>query len=224
VIPLKPTALLSKKQGVCARLRPFPGGVLQGGDRGQPAHAELQRLRDSRPPRLPWPGRRTDWDARRVLGVKGLRYRREFRQWNNATVPLARFKDRVYTTANTFAADVEVAHFGSAPLANAPSRWSIVGAAGKVVASGSWDARAIPRGKGTPLGKVSVDLAKLPAPAQYKLVVELQSGATTFKNDWNFWLLSCDGRVRCSRIRSQYEFMAGSGDPARLWRQGALHA
>jgi hypothetical protein len=119
---------------------------------------------------------------------KGYATAAEFRQWNNATVPLARFKDRVYTTANTFAADVEVAHFGSAPLANAPSRWSIVGAAGKVVASGSWDARAIPRGKGTPLGKVSVDLAKLPAPAQYKLVVELQSGATTFKNDWNFWL------------------------------------
>jgi hypothetical protein len=33
-----------------------------------------------------------------------------------------------------------------------------------------------------------VDLSKLPAPAQYKLVVELHSGATTFKNDWNFWL------------------------------------
>jgi hypothetical protein len=119
---------------------------------------------------------------------KGYVTAAEFRQWNNATVPLARFKDRVYTTAGTFAADVEVAHFGPAPLANATSHWSIVGTAGKVVASGSWAARAIPRGKGIPLGKVSVDLSKLPAPAQYKLVVELHSGATTFKNDWNFWL------------------------------------
>jgi hypothetical protein len=117
---------------------------------------------------------------------KGYATASEFRQWNNATVPLARFKDRVYTTAGTFAADVEVAHFGPAPLANATSHWSIVGAAGKVVASGNWDARAIPRGKGIALGKVSVDLAKLAAPAQYKLVVELQCGA--FKNDWNFWL------------------------------------
>jgi beta-galactosidase len=119
---------------------------------------------------------------------KGYATAAEFRQWNNATVPLARFKDRVYTTANTFAADVEVAHFGAAPLANATSRWSIVGTGGKVVANGSWPARAIPRGKGNPLGKVSVDLSKLHAPAQYKLVVELQSDATTFKNDWNFWL------------------------------------
>jgi hypothetical protein len=119
---------------------------------------------------------------------KGYATAVEFRQWNNATVPLARFKDRTYTTANTFAASVEVAHFGSVPLVNAVSRWSVVGTAGKVVASGSWDARAIPRGKGTPLGNVSVDLSKLHAPAQYKLVVELQSDATTFKNDWNFWL------------------------------------
>jgi beta-galactosidase len=119
---------------------------------------------------------------------KGYATAAEFRQWNHATVPLARFKDRVYTSDGTFAADVEVAHFGVAPLAGAASRWSIVDAAGKAVASGSWDARDIPRGKGTPLGKVSVDLSKFHAPAQYRLVVELHGGAATFKNDWNFWL------------------------------------
>jgi hypothetical protein len=119
---------------------------------------------------------------------KGYTTPAEFRQWNNSTVPLARFKDRVYTTANTFEADVEVAHFGRAPLAGATSRWSIVGRDGKAVASGSWPGRDIPRGKGTPLGKVSVELTKLPAPAQYKLVVELRSAAAAFKNDWNFWV------------------------------------
>jgi hypothetical protein len=119
---------------------------------------------------------------------KGYATAAEFRQWNNATVPLARFKDRVYTTAGTFVADVEVAHFGPVRLANASSHWSIVNGGGKVVGSGSWDARAIPRGKGTSLGKVSVDLSTLHAPAQYRLVVELVNGATTFKNDWNFWL------------------------------------
>ena len=119
---------------------------------------------------------------------KGYATAAEFRKWNNATVPLARFKDRVYTSGGKFSADVEVAHFGAAPLAGATSRWSVVDTAGKAVASGSWDMQAIPRGKGTALGKVSVDLSKLHAPAQYKLIVELHSGAATFKNDWNFWL------------------------------------
>jgi beta-galactosidase len=120
--------------------------------------------------------------------TKGYAGPTEFRQWNNTTVPLTRFKDRVFTTADTFTSDVEVAHFGPRPLDSAASHWSIVSTAGKVVASGTFPTRAIPRGKNIALGKVSADLAKLPAPAQYKLVVEIHSGASTFKNDWNFWL------------------------------------
>ena len=120
--------------------------------------------------------------------TKGYAGPTEFRQWNSSTVPLTRFKDRVYTSDATFTSDVEVAHFGPKAFDNATSNWSVVSTAGKVMASGTFPARAIPRGKGTPLGKVSVELAKLPAPAQYKLVVEVHGGAATFKNDWNFWV------------------------------------
>jgi hypothetical protein len=122
------------------------------------------------------------WETKEYVGPA------EFRQWNNTTVPLSRFKDRVYTTAQTFTSDIEVAHFGPAVFANATSNWSVITLAGKVMASGAFPARAIPRGKGTALGSVSVDLAKLPVPAQYKLVVEVHGGVTTFKNDWNFWV------------------------------------
>jgi hypothetical protein len=118
---------------------------------------------------------------------KGYVEAAEFCQYNNATVPLARLQDRVYTTANTLNAEVELAHFGPAPLARARPQWRIVSANGKSVASGEWPARAIPRGKNIALGSVSADLSKLPAPAQYKLVVELHD-ATIFRNEWSFWL------------------------------------
>ncbi len=121
------------------------------------------------------------WETKSYVGPV------EFRQFNNATVPLARLKDRVYTTAETLKAEVELAHFGPAPLASASSQWQIVSAAGKIVANGSWPARAVPRGKNIPLGSISADLSKLPAPAQYKLVVELH-GAAIFRNEWSFWL------------------------------------
>ena len=111
----------------------------------------------------------------------------EYRQFNNETVPLARLKDRVFTTADTLNADVEVAHYGQTPIASAACGWRIVGPAGKVVASGSWAAREIPRGKNIPLGKVSADLSKLNAPAQYKLTVEVR-GTKVFRNEWNFWV------------------------------------
>ena len=121
------------------------------------------------------------WEPKSYVGPA------EFRQFNNATVPLARLKDRVYTTAETLKAEVELAHFGPAPLASTSSQWQIATTAGKIVASGDWPARAVPRGKNIPLGSISADLSKLPAPAQYKLMVELH-GATIFKNEWNFWL------------------------------------
>ena len=110
----------------------------------------------------------------------------EFRQYNNTTVPLARFKDRTFTTASTLTADIELAHFGPHPLASTTPAWRVVSTSGKAVASGTLPARTIPRGKNIPLGNISADLAKLPAPAQYKLVVELQN--TPFHNEWNFWL------------------------------------
>lgn len=121
------------------------------------------------------------WEPKSYVGPA------EFRQYSNTTVPLARLKDRVFTTAETLKADVEVAHYGPAPLANAASQWQIVTTAGAAVASGSFKARPIPRGKNIPLGSITADLSKLAAPAQYKLVVELH-GATTFKNQWDFWL------------------------------------
>ena len=111
----------------------------------------------------------------------------EFRQYSNTTVPLARLKDRVFTTADTLKAEVELAHYGAAALEHATSRWQIVDMAGKAVASGNLSTKTIPRGKNIPLGTVTADLLKLAAPAQYKLVVEL-IGATTFRNEWNFWL------------------------------------
>ena len=121
------------------------------------------------------------WEPKSYVGST------EFRQYCNTTVPLARLKDRVYTTADTLKADVEVAHFGPAPLASASSQWQIISAAGKTVASGSWPAQAIPRGKNIPLGTISADLSKLTAPAQYTLVVELHE-TSTFRNEWKFWL------------------------------------
>jgi len=121
------------------------------------------------------------WEPKNYVGPA------EFRQYCNTTVPLARLKNSVYTTADTLNADVEVAHYGPSPLTSASSQWQIVNAVGKIVASGNWPARAVPRGKNLPLGSITADLSKLSAPAQYKLVVELH-GATIFRNEWNFWL------------------------------------
>jgi len=130
----------------------------------------------------------------------------EFKQFCNTTVPLARLRQRVFTTAEAFDVDVELAHYGAEPIENGMAVWKIVAAPG---VQGEWEPRTIPIGKNLPLGKISVDLSKLAAPGEYKLVVTVAPasffspvdrkivpgpgivrGVTYFENDWNFWLYS----------------------------------
>jgi beta-galactosidase len=118
---------------------------------------------------------------------KGYATPAEYRQFNSATVLLARLKERVLTAADTLRTQVEIAHYGPKPLANARPVWKIVADSGRVMASGQWEARSVPRGKNQFLGDISVDLSPLPAPARYKLVVELK-GEVEARNEWNFWL------------------------------------
>ncbi|HWB84114.1 MAG TPA: hypothetical protein VG675_08245 [Bryobacteraceae bacterium] len=117
---------------------------------------------------------------------KGYVTPEEFRQFNNTTVPLARLRDRVMTTDKPFQVEVELAHYGAKPLASVTPVWRIVDRDEKAVISGALPARPVPRGSNLALGTISTDLAKLRAPAAYKLVVELQG--TAFRNEWNFWL------------------------------------
>jgi hypothetical protein len=136
---------------------------------------------------------------------KGYATPEEFKNFCNTTVPLARLRQRVFTAADRFDVDVEVAHFSAKPLENVKGVWRIVGGAFQI--SGEWDATTIPIGKNIPLGKISIDLAKLPAAREYKLIVTVGPtrffsatdrkiipgpgvvrGETYFENDWNFWV------------------------------------
>ena len=121
---------------------------------------------------------------------KGYATPGEFRRFNSATVPLARLTKRVFTADEEFEVEAEVAHYGAAPLAGALPVWRVVDSRGRVGARGSWHARTIPVGKNTLLGRLSVDLSKLAAPGQYRLVVGLRGAEA--ENDWNFWVYPPD--------------------------------
>ena len=56
---------------------------------------------------------------------KGVVTAAEVRQWNAATVALARFDRYTWTNDQTFRATIEVAHFGPADLGEETARWSL---------------------------------------------------------------------------------------------------
>jgi hypothetical protein len=110
----------------------------------------------------------------------------EFSRFTNSTVPLARLDKRVFTSDERLIADVEVSHFGPAPLRGAIAAWRLAGDGGATVASGKLPPRSIPVDGAVALGRLSIDLAGIPAPARYKLVIGLEG--TPFENDWDVWV------------------------------------
>jgi len=120
----------------------------------------------------------------------------EFKKFCNTVVPLARLKQRVFTTAEKLDAEVEVANFSAATMTNGQMAWTIRDASGKIMMQDAGMPNKIPIGKGIPLGKITADLSKFPAPAQYRLVVAVGPQPLNshgplppyFQNDWNFWL------------------------------------
>lgn len=116
---------------------------------------------------------------------KGYTTADEFKQFCGPVVPLARLTQRIFTTADTLNVDCEIANFSAAPLENAAPVWEVEDASGHVIHS-DWPVRTIAVGKNIPLGKISLDLSKLAAPAQCKLRIHLDG--TTVSNEWKFWL------------------------------------
>jgi beta-galactosidase len=110
----------------------------------------------------------------------------EFKRFAGPTVPLARLTKRIYMGNETLDTDVEIYNFADQPFAGATPYWKLVDLAGKTAAEGTWPARDIPIGKNIALGHVTVDLSKVPAPREYRLVVGLTG--TKVENDWNLWL------------------------------------
>ena len=137
----------------------------------------------------------------------------EFKNFCNTTVPLARLRQRVFTTADTFDVDVEVAHYGAKPLENVKGVWQFSG--GGLQLKGEWDATNIPIGKNFSLGKIVVELGRLKVvPSEGKLTVTVGPtaffgpidkriipgpdrirGETYFENSWNFWVYPTPGTM-----------------------------
>lgn len=138
---------------------------------------------------------------------KGYVTAKEFSRFCNSTVPLARLPKRVFTTAESLEAGIEVAHFGAGPLSEAVVAWKLMSDDGRLVAGGQsvsgtnvpfaelskiqppvWHfpphGTDLPVGSRFVAGKVSVELQKFPAPARYQLVVAVASRLTAHTGDF----------------------------------------
>ena len=107
-----------------------------------------------------------------------------FRGFCGPTVPLARMSKLIYTSDDTFAADIEAAHFGPFPIPGTDPEWVIGDVSGKILTGGKFPRLIVPQGSAVPLGEIRLSLAPFKAPGRYTLAVKLE----TTVNSWNFWV------------------------------------
>ncbi len=122
---------------------------------------------------------------------KGYITAAEYSRFCNQTVPLARLAKRVYYDSEPIVADIEVAHFGKAPLRQTPVNWTLTTAAGQPVASGQLPSREIPWGNGIALGKIETAPRKVDRAQKWVLEVEVAG----FSNTWDIWVYPSENKA-----------------------------
>jgi len=120
------------------------------------------------------------WDSKGYISPE------EYRRFCNSTVPLARMGKRVWSNAESFIAEVEIAHFGPEPLNAQLVSWQLINAEGGPETQGSFAPQDIPIGNAYPLGRVTFPLKDLKPSQKYTLVIGLEG--TSFENDWDLWV------------------------------------
>ena len=120
------------------------------------------------------------------MDSKGLITPAAWRRFCGPVVPLARMDSYTWTSAQTFTAQLEVAHYGPDPLPARTLTWTLDDARGRTLRQGTLPPRDYPQGGLVPAGVLTIPLADLPVPARYNLRLKL--GGTSYQNDYPLWV------------------------------------
>ena len=108
-----------------------------------------------------------------------------WRQWCSEVVPLARFEKYAWTTAERFAATIDLCNYGPVAFAGAELSWRLDDGQGRTLASGVLKGDA-PLGGLSPLGKLDIPLDAVAAPRRVELTLALKG--TEYRNSYPLWV------------------------------------
>lgn len=123
---------------------------------------------------------------------KGLVEPEKFRESCGPTVLLARMPRRIYTPADTFAPEMEIYNYGASDIPAGKVNWTLADAStGAVAARGAIRHGKVNRSSVDSIGRATVKLAGLAAPARYTFRASTADGSVG--NEWDIWVLPADG-------------------------------
>lgn len=115
---------------------------------------------------------------------KGYVTSSEFKEFCNSTVPLARMEKFIYSNTENLEADIEIAHYGQAPLMPGKATWKLEDKSGNTVAEGSINHDEIGIGNCIEIGKIDTRLDAVTHPSQLQLAVNIGG----YVNRWDIWV------------------------------------
>lgn len=159
---------------------------------------------------------------------KGITTPEAWRQFCSETVPLCLFDTYTWTTDETFAAEIKVAHYGPADRPGTRVAWTLRDGNGRDVGAGSLGPFTLKQGEVYPVGEIRAPLAKVTAPAKLQLNVSIEG--TSYRNQYDLWVYpphidtaSPTGVVIADRLdQKMLEYLAGGGKALLFPRHDAL--
>ncbi|MCY3017483.1 MAG: beta-galactosidase [Planctomycetota bacterium] len=117
---------------------------------------------------------------------KGLIAPEAWRQFCCETVPLLLMEKYTWTTKETFAGEIKIAHYGAADIPDARVTWTVGDSEGPAVASGTLGPMTVRQGEVFPVGRIRVPLDRFRAPN--KLTVTAAVEGTAYRNRYDIWV------------------------------------
>ncbi|MBB6129226.1 sugar-binding domain-containing protein [Mucilaginibacter lappiensis] len=115
---------------------------------------------------------------------KGYITGKEYSQFCNAIVPLARLPKMIYLNNEIFTVPVEIAQFGRQELSSVTPKWSIKNDKGDVLFRGELGTTNIPLGNTIKLGVIKQALNSITKPAKLTLAVSVAG----YENSWEVFV------------------------------------
>ena len=123
---------------------------------------------------------------------KGYVDEKEYSQFCNAVVPLARIQKQVLTNNEQLVADIEFAQYGENPIEDAEVTWSLEDASGKALQSGIFTCD-LPLGSGVSVGHIEYPLNACEDPVALTLKVGIKD--TPIANSWPVWVYPAEKKA-----------------------------
>jgi hypothetical protein len=117
---------------------------------------------------------------------KGITTPEEWRQFCSETVPLLLMRKYTWTTEDTFSAQVKIAHYGPADIANARVTWTLQSEENTQLASGVLGPETLQKGGLRSVGKINLPLTKMKAPQKVNVVIQIEG--TPYRNQYPIWI------------------------------------